>query len=199
MIPRVLATLVLCSWSAGLIAGPSLCATADQSAKVREAYATPPASPTFMAAGKLALSEAVVLSALAGQGATGTTAAGFQKVWASLRGWDDATVVLLKGGNVVEIRGRIPTGEPSTKSQFFNLKQEGAGLGGHFRPDLMGAIYAVELAGAQGPLRGVTFVDLAGESLFGVYLPEGAGDKPELVAAFGRTRELISGLARVCP
>ena len=73
------------------------------------------------------------------------------------------------------------------------------GLGGHFRPDLMGAVYAVELAGAQGLLRGVTFVDLAGESLFGVYLPEGAGEKPGLAAAFGRTRELIAGLAKVCP
>ncbi|MDH5255756.1 MAG: hypothetical protein OEW72_07550 [Gammaproteobacteria bacterium] len=199
MLPRLPATLVLLSWSAGLIAGPSLCATADQAAKVREAYATPPAAPTFMAAGRLALPEAVVLSALAGKEATGASGAGFARVWASLQGWEDATVVLLKGANVVEVRGRIPPGEPSSKSQFFNLKQEGAGLGGHLRPDLMGAMYAVELAGAQGPLRGVTFVDLAGESLFGVYLPEGAGEKPELVAGFNRTRELIAGLARVCP
>jgi putative heme iron utilization protein len=199
MLPRLLATLVLSSWSAGLLAGPSLCANAEQAAKVREAYAAPPAPPTFMAASKLALPEAVVLSALAGKGATGTTGAGFEKVWAALQSWDDATVVLLKGGNVVEVRGRIPPGEPSSKSQFFNLKQDGAGLGGHFRPDLMGAIYAVELAGAQGPLRGVTFVDLAGESLFGVYLPEGAGERPELVGAFARTRELIAELPRACP
>jgi len=199
MLPRVLVALVLSSWSAGLIAGPSLCATADQAAQVRAAYATPPASPTFMTASKLAVSEAVVLSALAGKEATGTTGAAFGPVWASLQTWNDATVVLLKGGHVVEVRGRIPPGEPSTKSQFFNLKQEGAGLGGHFRPDLMGALYAVDLAGAQGPLRGVTFVDLAGESVFGVYLPEGAAEKPELVAAFTRTRELIAGLARACP
>lgn len=172
---------------------------ADQAVKVREAYANPPASPTFMTAGKLVVPEAVVLSALAGKGATGTTGAGFEKVWTSLQGWEDATVVLLKGGNVVEVRGRIPPGEPFTKSQVFNLEQDGTGLGGHFRPDLMGAIYAVELAGAQGPLRGVTFVDLAGERLFGVYLPEGAGEKPELVAAFGRTRELIAGMERACP
>ncbi len=199
MTSRAIATIVLLSWSTGLLAEPSLCATPEQVVKVREAYATPPVSPTFMAAGKLGVSEAVVLSALQGKEATGTTGAGFAPVWASLQAWDDATVVLLKGGNVVEIRGRIPPGEPSTKSQFFNLKQAGAGLGGHFRPDLMGAIYAVELAGAQGPLRGVTFVDPAGESLFGAYLPEGAGDKPELVAAFARTRQLIAGLPRACP
>ena len=198
MLPRVLATLVLSSWSAGLLAGPSLCATADQTAKVREAYAIPPASPTFMAAGKLALSEAVVLSALAGKEATGTTGAAFQKVWASLQAWDDATVVLLKGGNVVEVRGRIPPGEPSTKSQFFNLKQDGAGLSGHLRPDLLGAIYAVELAGAQGPLRGITFVDAAGESVFGVYVPEGTDQKSAVVTQFENTRAAIAALPRVC-
>lgn len=199
MLRVVIAIVAVSALSTGVAAAPSLCANAEQAVKVREAYATPPASPTFMAASKLNLSEAVVLSALAGKGATGTTGAGFGQVWTSLQSWTDATVVLLKGGNVLEVRGRIPPGEPSSKSQFFNLKQDGAGLGGHFRPDLMGAIYAVELAGAQGPLRGVTFVDLAGESLFGVYLPEGAGDKPELVAAFGRTRELIAALPRVCP
>jgi len=199
MLRHVLAVLVLSGASTGLLAGPSLCATADQAAKVREAYATPPASPTFMAAGRLGVTEAVVLSALAGKATTGTTGAAFHPVWESLQAWEDATAVVVKGGNVIEVRGRIPAGEPSAKSQFFNLKQEGAGLGGHLRPDLVGAIYAVELQSAQGPMRGINFVDVAGESLFGVYLPEGAGDKPELVAGFARTRDLIAGLPRVCP
>ena len=43
------------------------------------------------------------------------------------------------------------------------------------------------------------FVDAAGESLFGVYLPEGSGDKPELAAAFAKTRAVIAGLPRACP
>jgi hypothetical protein len=47
-------------------------------------------------------------------------------VWTSLQAWDDATVVVLKGQNVVEVRGGIPPGAPSTRSQFYNLKQEGA-------------------------------------------------------------------------
>lgn len=191
----VLASLV----STGALAGPSLCATLEQAAKVREAYAAPPAAPTFMAAGKLGLPEGVLLSALDAKAATGTTGAGFQTVWESLQAWPDATTVVVKGGNVLEVRGRVPAGAPSTKSSFYNLKQEGAGLSGHLRPDLLGAIYAVDLAGAQGPLRGVTFVDAAGDSLFGVYLPEGSGDKPELAAAFAKTRAVIAGLPRACP
>ena len=93
---------------------------------------------------------------------------------------------------------RSPGGAPSTKSQFFNLKQDGAGLGGHLRPDLVGAIYAVDLVGAPGPLRGLTFLDAAGEGIFGVYVPEGADPKPALVAQFEKTRAVIAALPRVC-
>jgi putative heme iron utilization protein len=196
---RAFASALLATLSAGALAAPPLCATPDQAARVREAYATSPAAPAFMAAGRLGLAEAVVLSALPAPQATGTTGAGFGKVWESLQAWPDATTVLVKGGHVIEVRGRIPPGEPSAKSAFFNLKQAGAGLGGHLRPDLVGAIYAVDMAGTEGPLRGVTFVDTAGESLFGVYLPEGSGDQAALAAGFDRTRALIAALARACP
>lgn len=175
-----------------------LCASPEQAAAVQALYVTAPVPPTFMAATKLGLPEALVASAIAGKQAVGTTGAGFDAVWKSLQEWDDATVVVLKGGFVLEVRGRIPGGAPSTKGQFFNLKQDGAGLGGHLRPDLVGAIYAVDLVGAQAPLRGLTFVDAAGEGIFGVYVPEGADPKPALVAQFEKTRAVIAGLPRVC-
>jgi putative heme iron utilization protein len=151
-----------------------------------------------MAATKLGLPEALVASAISGKQVVGTTGAGFDAVWKSLQEWDDATVVVLKAGFVLEVRGRIPGGAPSTKSQFFNLKQDGAGLGGHLRPDLVGAIYAVDLVGAEAPLRGLTFLDAAGEGIFGVYVPEGANPKPALVAQFEKTRAVIAALPRVC-
>ena len=151
-----------------------------------------------MAAAKLGLPEALVASAIAGKQVVGTPGAGFDAVWQSLQEWDDATVVVLKGGFVLEVRGRIPGGAPSAKSKFFNLKQDGAGLGGHLRPDLVGAIYAVDLAGAEAPIRGLTFLDTTGEGILGVYLPEGGNPKPALLAQFEKTRALIAGLPRVC-
>ncbi|MEO7386160.1 MAG: ChuX/HutX family heme-like substrate-binding protein [Gammaproteobacteria bacterium] len=199
MVREVFSAVVLSGWCATALAGPSLCADAAQTATVRAFYATATVPPTFMAATKLSLPEAIVASALVGKQTVGTTGAGFDKVWTSLQAWDDATVVLVKGANVMEVRGRIPPGAPSTRSQFFNLKQEGAGLGGHLRPDELGAIYAIDVAGAQGPVRGITFVDAAGESLFGVYVPEAAEPKPALVAQFEKTRAVIAALARVCP
>ena len=198
MLRFIAAGLLLTLSHVPVLAASSLCATPEQATPVRALYATAKVPPTFMAAAKLGIPEALVASAIAGQQAIGTTGAGFEAVWNSLQDWADATVVLLKSGYVFEVRGRIPAGAPSTKSQFYNLKQDGAGLGGHLRPDLVGAIYAVDLAGAQGPLRGVTFLDAAGEGIFGVYLPEGAEPKPALAAQFEKTRALIAGLPRVC-
>jgi putative heme iron utilization protein len=198
MLRPVLAAALLAFCHTSAFGASPLCASPEQAATVQALYATAPVPPTFMAATKLGLPEALVASAISGKQVVGTTGAGFDAVWKSLQEWDDATVVLLKSGFVFEVHGRIPGGAPSTKSQYFNLKQDGAGLGGHFRPDLLGAIYAVELAGAPGTLRGVTFLDAAGESLFGVYVPEGADKKPELVAQFEKTRAVIAALPRVC-
>ena len=198
MLRPVLAAALLAFCHTSAFGASPLCATPEQAATVQALYATAPVPPTFMAATKLGIPEALVASAISGKQVVGTTGAGFDEVWKSLQEWDDATAVVLKGGFVLEIRGRIPGGAPSAKSKFFNLKQDGAGLGGHLRPDLVGAIYAVDLVGAEAPLRGVTFLDAAGEGIFGVYLPEGAGPKPALVAQFERTRAVIAALPRVC-
>jgi len=193
----VLASLLMLSSGSAFPAAP-LCASPEQGAMVQALYATVTVPPTFMGATTLGIPEAMLASALSGKQAVGTTGAGFAAVWKSLQEWEDATVVVLKDGNVFEIRGRIPGGAPSTKSQFYNLEQDGAGLSGHLRPDLLGAIYALDLPGAQGPLRGITFLDAAGEGIFGVYLPEGADPKPSLLAQFENTRAVIAGLPRVC-
>lgn len=198
MVRHAISVALLSAWAASAVAGPSLCATAEQAAQVRQLYAAAPVPAPFQAASKLGIPEAIVASALDAKQVTGTSGTGFAAVWSSLQEWEDATVVLLKAGHVFEVRGRLPGGEPSTKSQFFNLKQDGAGLSGHLRPDLLGAIYAVEVAGAQGPLRGISFVDAAGDSAFGVFVPEGSDATSPVIARFEKTRAVIAALPRVC-
>ncbi|MEZ5562177.1 MAG: ChuX/HutX family heme-like substrate-binding protein [Gammaproteobacteria bacterium] len=176
----------------------ALCATAEQKAQIAPLYAANPVPPPFMAARKLGLPEAVIASALPVARATGVSAEEFGKVWESLQGWDEALTLVLKGANVFEIHGRVPPGEPSTRSAFFNLKAADAGLGGHLRPDLLGAIYAVNLNGPEGPMRGVTFLDQQGEGVFGVYLPESREPSPALVAQFDRTQALMAAMPRLC-
>ncbi len=199
----LLATLWVSAHAAGTDAPADkavpLCATAAEAALVEKSYAAPVMAPPFLAAPRLGVSEAVVLSALAaGPHAIGTTGAGFAAIWTSLQSWSQATIVIMKGGQVFEVHGQIPAGTPSTKSQYFNLDPRSSGLSGHLRPDLLGAIYAVDLVGAQGPVRGVTFVDQAGNSLFGAYLPEGVAPTPELNAQFEKTRAVIASLPRSC-
>ena len=177
---------------------PALCATAEQKAQIAPVYAGPQVPPPFMAARKLGLPEAIIVSALPVAQATGVSAAEFSKVWASLQAGDHALTLVLKGDNVFEIHGRIPPATPSSKSAFFNLKAGEAGLGGHLRPDLLGAIYAVNLKGPEGPMRGVTFMDQKGEGVFGVYLPESREPSPALVAQFDKTQALMAAMPRLC-
>jgi len=178
---------------------PALCATAEQAKAVTELYAQPPAPPPFMAAPKLGMPEAALLSALPADKAAGTSGEAFLKVWESLRQWPRALTLVLKGGQVFEIHGRIPRGEPSKVSQMYNLDYPEAGLGGHLRPDLIKAIYAISLEGREGPMRGVAFLDASGEAPFHVFLPESRQPTPAEISAFERTRELIAGLPRACP
>jgi putative heme iron utilization protein len=190
--------LCLLAEPAGADAAP-LCASAAQAEAVADLYKTNPVPPPFMAAGQLGLPEAVVASSLPPALAIGVDGRRFPEIWQSLQAWDQALTLVLKGGNVFEIHGRIPPGEPSTRSQFFNLKNDGAGLGGHLRPDLIGAIYALNLTGREGPMRGLTFVDQKGEGIFGVFLPEGRDPPPALVAQFERTWGLMAAMPRACP
>jgi putative heme iron utilization protein len=177
---------------------PSLCATPEQAQKVRELYAQPPSPPPFMAAPKLGLSDAIVLSALPSDKAVGVPGSEFGKVWESLQGWNRSLTLVLKAGHVFEIYGPIMPGAPSKTSQFFNLKYPQAGLGGHLRPDLVAAIYAITLQGREGPIRGVTFVDANGENAFNVFLPESQEPTAAEMAQFEKTRALMAGMSRAC-
>ena len=176
----------------------NFCATPEQTQAVAKIYEQNPPPAPFMAAPKLGLPEATVSSALPPGRATGASASEFFKVWESIRQWDDALTLVLKGGQVFEIHGRIHGGEPSKISKNYNLSEEGAGFSGHMRPDLMSVIYALELPGREGPVRGIAFYDEKGESSFWVLVPP-VGASAKQVAQFEATRDLIRTLARPCP
>jgi putative heme iron utilization protein len=197
--PRLATLMILWAGAAHGADAPSLCATPEQAAQVRAAYAQPPHTPAFLAAPKLALPEGIVLSALPPEQAIGTSGSAFLEVWQSLQGWDRSLTLVLKAGQVFEIYGRVPPGEPSNTSQFYNLTYPEAGLGGHLRPDLIAAIYAVSLTTREGSLRGITFLDAKGDNAFNVFLPESRKPTPAEDAQFEKTRALVKALPRLCP
>ena len=182
---------------------PALCATPDQVKQVQAHYAANPGAMPAVASRTLKLPDAVIASALPADQAYGTSGAGFIPVWESLMAWDSPVVIVIKSGSVIEIRGRIPKGEPSKISNYFNVDEKGEGMSGHLRPDLMTTIYAVDLPtkAANAPLRGILFFDAAGETVFGVYAAgesEGRPASPALVAQFEKTRALIRSMPKLC-
>ncbi len=176
-----------------------LCATPAQAAQVRTAFAKPTPPAPFAAARELKLPEAVVVSALPAEQAHGVEATHFQTVWKSLETWEQAVFVVMKGGHVFESYGKVFAGEPSKRSNFFNLHGEGAGMSGHLRPDLLSSIYVLSIPGKDATMRGVMFYDAQGEAAFGVYVPgEGATPSAALLKQFEATAEEVRALPSLC-
>jgi putative heme iron utilization protein len=196
---RILAFAALLATTLEAPAAP-FCATPEQAQMVRAAYASKPQPPIFMAADKLKLAEAVIASGLDPAQAIGVPGSEFARVWASIGSWDKATTLIRQGGHVFEIASRVPGGKPSDRpgSKFFNLDR-GTALNGHLRPDLVSAIYALRLEGAEGPLRGLVFMDQTGAGVFGVFTGEGPEQPPAVIAQFEQTWKLLQSLPPACP
>ena len=196
-------TMAGVNWSnpASADTGAPVCATADEAALIAAAYAKTPAPMPFQAAAKLKLSEAAVMSGLGAKRGVGVASGEFGKVWASLAEWPEAVTMIIKDAHIFEIHGQVPKGEPSTRSKFFNLAHDGQALGGHLRPDLISAIYAIDIAGGEGPVRGVAFLAANGASSFSVFVPpaEGEDKAPSPANAhFDKTRALMASMPALC-
>jgi putative heme iron utilization protein len=174
----------------------ALCAAAPQAADARRLLAEPRAN-FWGVAGKLGASEAAVLSAVAAERGAATSGDAFLQVWESLRTWPEAVTIVMKGGHVFEVHGKVAAGEPSKVSRYFNL-QGHEGLSGHLRPDLVAGIYAVELPGRNGPEYGIAFADATGSVAFAVYVPAGDEFTPEGLKAWQATRALIASRPPLC-
>lgn len=184
----------------GLPASASdFCATPEQTKQVRAFYATNPGTMPPVAATRLGLPEAIVLSALEPEQAASAAGSHFAEIWTAIGEWKEATFLIMKGANVFEIRSAVGKGTPSTKSQYYNIEYTHP-LRGHLRPDLYASLYAVSLPVKDkvGP-RGVLFYDAEGASVFGAFI-SGDGPPPEAaeLAKFDQLMALIRSKPAVC-
>ena len=183
------------------------CATEAEADDVTAYFADNHGLPAI-AAQRLGLAETVVASALPAGDAIGTDAGIFNDVWTRLTELDSALILVLKEGHVFEMRGPIPPGTPSTRSNYFNVEfpEEEAGAGdpdgfsGHLRPDLLTAIYAFKLPGEGGvPVRSLFFYGPSGNSDFGVVLAAGESEESAANrAAFEEIWQMIAAAPRLC-
>ena len=198
LILSLVSLTALCAAQAASAAEP-LCASPAQRAAVAAAFSRPNPPAPFSAARELKMPEAVIMSALPAAQAHGVAATHFQTVWKSLETWEKSVFVVMKGGHVFEAYGKVFAGEPSKRSNFFNLHGEGAGMSGHLRPDLISHIYVIAVPGKDAVTRGVLFYDAQGEAAFGVYLPgEGTPPTAAQIAQFEDTAAEIRALPGVC-
>ncbi|MGA1080798.1 MAG: ChuX/HutX family heme-like substrate-binding protein [Steroidobacteraceae bacterium] len=178
--------------------GP-LCLAPARAEAVRAAWSGAPGR-LLEVAQREAITEAQLLSVLPPEQSIGTGGEAFDAVWQSLQAWPESLTLIERSGQLFEVLGRIPSGEPSKVSRFFNLGDQSHGLSGHLRPDLVTAIYVTELPGRGRTEHGVQFIDAAGGVVFGVYVPnEQAAAGNETLAAFRATRKLVEELPRLCP
>ncbi len=180
----------------------AVCASADQAKQVAEFYKTSPGMIPANATRGLKMPEAAIVSGLPKDQAAIVSGAEFTKIWDSMTAWPSALGLVMKGGNVFELPGKVAMGEPSTRSNFYNLKSGGS-FGGHLRPDLMSTIAVVAIPGKENTMtRGVMFYDGAGESLFALFTVgaggEGSAPAPDAVAAFDKTMALAKTLPKAC-
>ena len=180
----------------------AMCANAEQSKQTMEYYAKTPGMLPPNAARALKMPEAAMISGLPKDQVTVVSGAEFVKIWDTMTAWPKTVGLVMKGGNVFELPGKVMAGEQSARSNFFNLKPSG-GINGHLRTDLMSTIAVVALPGKDGAAtRGALFYDSAGESSFAVFLTgeggEGSAPSPEGMAAFDKTMSLAKSLPKAC-
>jgi putative heme iron utilization protein len=180
---------------------PRVCANKDEAARIAPALAKGPVGPVTSAAlaAELGLNEALIVSTYKPEQAVGVSGASFPQVWGSLNGWGESMILITKGGNVFEVTSKVPPGEPSKRSKYFNLKGSGAGLSGHLRPDLITAIYGFALPTKDGATRGVMFFGENADSVYGVFVAsEGRQPSADEMAKFQATWDLLKSLPALC-
>lgn len=172
--------IVLALVSSAAVAMPALasdyCATPEQARQVAAFYAASPGTMPPIAAARLRLPEATVVSGLDAAQTASASGSHFAEVWAAIGSWKTATFLIMKGENVFEIASAAGRGTPSQSSRYFNIEYTQP-LRGHLRPDQYTSIHAVVLPReGRTTVRGVVFYGADGASVFGAYL---SGDGPE--------------------
>lgn len=185
-----------------------VCADSFEKTLVREFYGvTRPGAVLPIPGRKLDLPESKVASALPPSQSLGTpgTSERFKKIWTSIDRWganQNVGMVLTMGGwHAFNVPGHVPITQPNENDGFYDIyADDGDGVHGHIRPDLVDMIYAVKLPAPDGSfVRAVTFYADDGSLIFGMYASEAFKPvSPELVKSFDNTWNLMELLPRAC-
>lgn len=179
-------------------AADPFCATPDQAQQVRDFYRDKAGTMPAIAAVRLKMPEATVVSALPAEQAASVPGKQFVEIWEAMTRWKEATFLIMKGPNVFEILSGIGKSARSKTSDYTNIEYVHP-MRGHLRPDLYESIYAVALPGNEGAVaRGVIFYDAQGASVFGVFMSGDTSPPASELVKFDEVMKLVRSGSPVC-
>ncbi|MDX1516018.1 MAG: ChuX/HutX family heme-like substrate-binding protein [Woeseiaceae bacterium] len=177
-----------------------LCASESERREVAAFYDENPGVLPTIAARRLQMSEAVVVSALPPSQAVSAPGSAFAEVWTAMGTLREATFLIVKGNNIFEVLSAIGEGKPSERSQYYNIAYTQP-LRGHLRPDEYAAIWVIDFPqhGDDPPPRGIAFYAADGSLVFGAFI-SGDAMRPddEELAKFEAVKSLVAAHAPVC-
>lgn len=199
---RRLATSLVLALTGALVAAQaaadSSCATPQQTQQIREFYRNNAMTMPVIAARKLKLPEAVVVSGLPPEQAVSAPGKDFAEIWGAMTRWKEVTFLIMKGQNVFEVLSGIGKIERSKSSAYTNIEYVHP-MRGHLRPDLYESIYAVSLPGKDDEAaRGILFYDAEGASVFGAFMTGDISAPASEVAKFDEVMKLVGSKTSVC-
>ncbi|HKZ73336.1 MAG TPA: ChuX/HutX family heme-like substrate-binding protein [Steroidobacteraceae bacterium] len=176
-----------------------MCATPAQAQRIQAFYEANPGTMPVIAARRLDLPEAVVVSGLPAPQAVSAPGTAFAHVWSAMTRWNEAVFLITKGANVFEILSPIAPGAPSTRSDYYNIEYKHP-FRGHLRPDQYVSLYAISMPGKETTrVRGVLFYGADGASVFGAFISGEGPEPPQAeLAKFDAVMAVVRSKPAVC-
>lgn len=195
---RILLVALGGSLGAQQVHAAGFCATPEQTREIRAFYQNNAMAMPVIAARKLKLPEAVVVSGLPPGQAASAPGSDFAEIWGAMTHWKEATFLIMKGPNVFEVLSGIGNINRSKTSAYTNIEYVHP-MRGHLRPDLYESIYAVSLPGKDGEAaRGILFYDAEGASVFGAFMSGETSPPASELAKFDEVMKLVQSKKPVC-
>ncbi len=99
---------------------------------------------------------------------TGDVTQRFDEVWESLAQWERVTLFIQHGGHVFEVDTKLSAGKRA--QGYYNILHKNAVVGGHLKPDAVGAIAFASIPFMKRESHCVIFFDKEGNVSFSVYV-----------------------------
>lgn len=167
---------------------------------IQQFYQEKPGALPILAKRALQTTPAAIASSLPNGQAVLVPGSEFRQIWEMLAGWEDLMFLIIQDGHILELKSTIPSGEVSSRSNYYNL-DDGTTLGGHLRPNNVGAIAATTLPDSKGgAVRFLSFFNTAGESSFEIIVsgPERSAS-PDDISRFDALVIEMRNLPSICP